>query len=121
MQITVSEWKIMNLLWEKPMSVMQLTRALNDETNWSKYTIIVLLKRMMEKETVSFTQDGRTKFFYPLIERESAELEESEDLLNKAFDGRLSLMVSTLARNNKISDKELDSLCELLNLKRADQ
>ena len=119
MQITVSEWKIINLLWQKPMTIMQLTKALYDETKWTKYTVITLLKRMLEKNTVYFVQDGRTKCFYPNVKREDAEIEESEDLLNKVFDGKLSLMVSALASRNKISDQEIDALCKMLNLERT--
>ena len=119
MQITVSEWKIIDLLWKKPMTIMQLTKELHDETQWTKYTIIVLLKRMLEKNTVRYTMEGRTKLFYPNVKREDAEIEESEDLLNKVFDGKISLMVSALANKNKISDEEIDALCKMLNLERS--
>ena len=120
MQITTSEWKIIKLLWEKPMTITQLTKELAEETQWTKYTIIVLLKRMLEKDTVYFVQEGRTKVFYPKVDKESAELSESEEFLNKVFDGRLSLMVSALTEKDKISEREISELCKLLHLKRSD-
>lgn len=119
MQLTSSEWKIISLLWEKPQTVMQLTKALQDETHWTKYTVIVLLKRMLEKNTVHYEMNGRTKVFYPSISRTEAELDEAEKTLSKAFKGSLPLMVSALANNNKISDSEIDEICKMLNLERV--
>lgn len=118
MQITNSEWKIINLLWQKPMTIMQLTKALYDETKWTKYTVITLLKRMLEKGTVHYVEEGRTKTFYPDVTRENAEYEESKELLDKAFNGRVSLMINTLVKKEKVDDREIDEICKLLNLKK---
>lgn len=119
MQLTTAEWKIIKLLWDKPRTVMQLTKELQDDTQWTKHTIIVLLKRMLEKNTVYFEMNGRAKLFYPNVSRDDAELEEAETVLNKAFDGSFSLMVSTLLSNNKISESEVSELCKMLNLERV--
>lgn len=119
MQLTTAEWKIIKLLWDKPRTVMQLTKELQDDTQWTKHTIIVLLKRMLEKNTVYFEMNGRAKLFYPNVSRDDAELEEAETVLNKAFDGSFSLMVSTLLSNNKISESEVSKLCKMLNLERV--
>lgn len=52
MRLTDSEWKIINCLWaNKSMTLMELTRALDAKTGWSKQTIITLLNRMVEKRT----------------------------------------------------------------------
>ena len=51
--LTEAEWKIMLLLWEKsPRTMMELTRALAEDTGWSKHTVITMLKRMAVKGTV---------------------------------------------------------------------
>ena len=39
--LTEAEWKIMLLLWEKsPRTMMELTRALAEDTGWSKHTAV---------------------------------------------------------------------------------
>ena len=49
MRLTDSEWKIANCLWNnKCMTLTELTRELLDSTGWTKYTIITLLKRMID-------------------------------------------------------------------------
>ena len=48
--VTDSEWKIMDQLWKNgEMTMTQITRALEEETGWSKHTVISLLKRMCQK------------------------------------------------------------------------
>ena len=38
-----SEWKLMNRLWQTaPMTITELTAALKEETGWSKNTVITI-------------------------------------------------------------------------------
>ena len=39
-----SEWKLMNRLWDQaPLTIMELTAALREETGWTKNTVITML------------------------------------------------------------------------------
>ncbi len=49
-QLSNYEWKMMNLIWEKePRTITELTKALAEETGWSKHTVITYLKRLEAK------------------------------------------------------------------------
>lgn len=120
MNITNSEWKIMEFLWKKPMTITQLTNALKEDTGWTKHAIIALLKRMLEKDTVYFEEGGKAKVFYPKIRRDEAVIKETEELLSKAFFGKASLFLNALVEKDAISEKEINEICELLNLRRKD-
>lgn len=61
MQVTNAEWKIMNILWEQPRTIMQITSMLSEETGWTKHTVITLLKRMQEKGTVYYVEGEKAK------------------------------------------------------------
>ena len=66
--LTEAEWKIMLLLWEKsPWTMMELTRALAEDTGWSKHTVITMLKRMAVKGTVRICEDGPVKTYFPCL------------------------------------------------------
>ena len=42
-----SEWKLMNRLWQtSPMTITELTAALREDTGWSKNTVITMLSRL---------------------------------------------------------------------------
>ena len=49
MQVNLSdsEWKLMNRLWEQsPRTIMDLTASLKEDTGWSKNTVITMLARL---------------------------------------------------------------------------
>ena len=55
-----SEWKLMNRLWQtSPMTITELTAALREDTGWSKNTVITMLSRLEGKEAVAGDVNGR--------------------------------------------------------------
>ena len=55
MQVNLSdsEWKLMNRLWEQsPRTIMELTASLKEDTGWSKNTVITMLARLEAKGAV---------------------------------------------------------------------
>ena len=49
-----SEWKLMNRLWEQsPRTITELTAAVREETGWSKNTVITMLSRLEAKGAVT--------------------------------------------------------------------
>lgn len=64
--LTDAEWKIMLVLWQRgPLTIMELTHALQTETGWTKHTVIALLRRMVTKGTASLEEQGRAKLVHP--------------------------------------------------------
>jgi BlaI family penicillinase repressor len=118
-RITESEWKVMNLLWEKPRTLMQLTKSLYEETKWTKFTVLTLLRRLLEKEAVSYTQQGRTKTFQASISRKEAEVEAANSMRNAFFAGRIPSMVSAMVEGKKPSEEEIEEICRILNIERV--
>ena len=54
-----SEWKLMNRLWQtSPMTITELTAALREDTGWSKNTVITMLSRLEGKEAVFWDKIG---------------------------------------------------------------
>lgn len=115
MHIANSEWKIMNLLWEKKMSVSQLTTALSAEKGWTKHTVIVLLKRLEERGCISYETIGRTKWFYPIVDRGETTFEATEEFLSRIYSGSCVSLFNNLVSNNAISEEELEALKALIN------
>lgn len=114
-QLSNYEWKIMNLIWNKePQTIMQITKALADETGWTKYTVITYLKRLEAKGAVHHEEGGRAKLYYADIKRKDAELQEIDSFLNKVFSGKLGLMINTMIKEEKLSDEEIEELADML-------
>ena len=113
--LTEAEWKSMLQLWERsPQTMMELTRALQPETGWTKHTVITMLKRMQQKGTVSINEDGPVKLYTPAVERGRVAREQNQTLLKRLFSGRASLLVNELVRSGSLSEQELGELEELI-------
>lgn len=111
-----SEWYIMEQLWKnEKMTIMQLFHALENDPGWSKSTVNTMLKRMMDKNLLSYEESEKARQYYPLISREEVALAETENLLNKIYEGSVSMMMSTLVKKKKISRKELEELYSILD------
>ncbi|MDE7199774.1 MAG: BlaI/MecI/CopY family transcriptional regulator [Lachnospiraceae bacterium] len=114
-RLSEAEWKVMNVLWdEAPQTIMQLTRRFQETTGWTKHTVMTFLRRMEDKGAVFYEAGGRAKLYYPKIERQEAVLQETEEFLERVFDGRMGLMLNTMVEQRALSGKEIAELYEIL-------
>ena len=114
--LTEAEWKILLLLWEKsPRTMMELTRALAQETGWSKHTVITMLKRMAVKGTVRICEDGPVKTYFPAVSKDRVAREQTQTLLKRLFSGRASLLVNDMMEQGELDDEELRELQNIIN------
>ena len=82
---------------------------------WSRSTTLTLLRRVENKGAVSSQTNNGLKTFIPLVKREDAALQETEDFLDRIYKGSLSLMVSSLTEKKALPKEEIDKLYDLLN------
>lgn len=114
-RLSEAEWKVMEVLWEAaPRTITQLTRYFQETTGWTKHTIMTFLKRMEEKGAVYYEAGERAKHYYPQIDRQEAALQETEEFLEKVFDGRMGLMLNTMVERKGLSGEEISELYEIL-------
>lgn len=114
-KLSEAEWKVMNLLWENaPRTMMQITNHFKGTTGWTKHTVMTFLRRMEEKGAVRHEEGERAKLYYPDIEKEETVLQETEDFLEKVFDGRMGLMLNTMVGKKALSREEIAELYEIL-------
>ena len=114
-RLSEAEWKVMGALWEEaPQTIMQMTRRFQETTGWTKHTIMTFLRRMEDKGAVRYDAGERAKLYYPQIERQEAALQETEDFLERVFEGRMGLMLNTMVEQKALSGKEISELYEIL-------
>ncbi len=114
-KLSEAEWKIISALWKnEPMTIMQLTAALKEETGWSKNTVITMLKRMEKKNAVAFEQRENAKHYYSLYKREDAAVYETDSFLKRLYNGSVGLMVNSLIENKVLSEEDISELYGIL-------
>jgi len=121
MNLTDMEWNVMELLWEKgQVTGREATEHMEAELDWSRSTTLTHLRRMEAKGAVgSRTVDG-LKTFIPLVKREDAVLQETNDFLGRIYKGSVSLMVSQLTQKQALPQEEIEELYAILDQMKAD-
>ena len=114
MTLNKSEWTIMEKLWEQPYTMMQLYHMLEEETGWSKSTVVTMLGRMVDKGLIAYSEGGRAREYYPLVTKEDVALSETKSLLDRVFKGSVNMMMSTLVKSNELSKDEINELQAIL-------
>lgn len=114
-RVTNSEWYLMDCLWEEhPRTLMQIVPLLKERVGWSKSTCATMVRRMSEKGLIGYEERGKTKYFYPKVEKENVVVQETRDFLQRIYDGSIGMMMSALMRQNDLSKEDIHELQEIL-------
>ena len=113
--LTEAEWSVMECLWDhSPKTGREVVQWLQERTNWSRSTCLTLLRRLEFKSAVGSENNSEPKLFYPLIGRNDAAVCETKSLIDRAYHGSLSLLVSAFTKETSLSQTEIDELYSIL-------
>ncbi len=115
-QISEAEFEVMKVIWKyAPINTNEVTDHLTKTTDWNPKTIHTLLKRLVAKGAITYEKQSRIFVYTPLIEEKEYVTQESSFFLKRYFDGDISAMVSSYLENDKLSEKEIDTLRNILS------
>ena len=112
--VTANEWKIMELLWQGPETLMEMVTRLGKSMNWSKSTVTTMIRRMTEKELITYHTEGRTKVFRAAVSREDVVAQETDSLLERAYRGSIGMMLSAMVSHKNLSKADIGELYAIL-------
>ena len=72
------------------------------------------LDSMEEKGLISYQEQGKARVFSPNVSLEHVAARETDSLLNRAYKGSLSMLVSNLVQRNGLSQDDIDELYAIL-------
>ena len=103
-KVTNSEWYVMNCLWtaEQSLPLMQIVPLLKQSNGWS------------EKGLIGYNEQGKTKYFFPKVNKEDVVVQETKDFLQRIYDGSVGTMMSALVRQNDLSLDDIHELQQIL-------
>ena len=106
--------EIMKVIWELGQAtVSEVLDTINRKLAYT--TVATTMKHLEQKGFLTYTVDGRTFVYQPLIQE--AEISQSmlSDLLERFFDNSVERLVNTLLETEQIDSVELDLLQQLIN------
>lgn len=115
MKISSAESVIMEALWRAaPRSAEDITAEVAAPQSWTLATVKTLINRLLKKQAIGATPEGRRYLYRPLIAREAWVGAESQGLLDRLFDGRLAPMVSHLSAAKALTPEDIAELKRLI-------
>lgn len=108
-----SELKVMDLLWkEGELPAKEIAKQLKDLIGWSKTTTYTVLKKCVEKHAILRIDPGF--ICRPLISREEVQRAETEDLIDRMYNGSEDLLIASLLGNRKMTPDDIARLKKMV-------
>ncbi|MBK7938934.1 MAG: BlaI/MecI/CopY family transcriptional regulator [Lewinellaceae bacterium] len=114
-KLTKAEEDVMHLIWEIGRgTVSDLLEKFEGEK--PPHSTVSSVVRILEKKGfVGHKAYGKTHEYFPLIGKEDYGRRSLGDVLRNYFDGSVSRLVSHLAEEEQLSERELEELLRILN------
>ena len=104
------------LIWDnEPLTSSQLVELCSDRLDWKKSTTYTVLRRLCQRGI--FQNEGGT--VTSLIGREEFAARQSEEFVDRAFDGSLPKFLAAFARRKKLSREEIEQIQRLIDENRG--
>lgn len=109
-----SELKVMNVLWkEGDCPARHIAEILTGEFGWNVNTTYTLIKRCIKKGAI---QRSEPNFMcHALIPREVVQGAETNELINKIYDGSVSKLFAALLDRQKLSAGQIEKLKQIVD------
>jgi BlaI family penicillinase repressor len=115
MRVSAAESVVMEALWRRhPLSAEEIVSEVASEQGWSEATVKTLLNRLLTKEAVTAARDGRRYLYSPKLARTDYVNEESRNLIDRLFEGRLASLVTHFSEREQLSAEDIAELKRLI-------
>ena len=115
-QLTKAETQIMNVLWSLPEGQGRSADIMKEmpEPKPALTTLLTFLKILKEKGFVAAEKLGKGQLFKALVSREDYTRTYMNEVKQTFFGGSLTSLVSFFAKEEQLSDKEIDEIVEII-------
>ena len=108
-----SELKIMGVLWrEGDVTAKHISDVMKEETGWNMNTTYTLIKRCIKKGAVERSEPHF--MCHALISQEEVQEAETEELINKIYDGSVDKLFAALLGRKKLSAEQIEKLKQIV-------
>lgn len=107
-----AEYKFMSIIWENsPVTSTELAKLANSELGWKKSTTYTVLRRLAERGVLV----NKNTLVSALVTREQVMRAESEEHIEKVYDGSIKLFLATFLQKEKLGAEEIDELRKIVD------
>lgn len=109
-----SELKVMDVLWrEGDTTAKHISDVLKEAVGWNMNTTYTLIKRCIKKGAI---QRSEPNFMcHALIPKEEVQEAETNELINKVYDGSADKLFAALLGRKKLSAQQIEKLRQIVD------
>ena len=108
-----SELKVMDVLWrEGDSTAKHIAVILGEEIGWNKNTTYTLIKRCIKKGAIERMEPNF--MCHALIPKEEIQKAETDELINKVYDGSADKLFAALLGRKHLSADQIEKLKQIV-------
>ena len=115
MKLSKTEEQLMQHLWKLEKAFMKDLLEQYDEPKPATTTIATLLKRMTDKGYIAYKTHGKSREYYPLIQKSAYFSKHLNGLIKHFFNDSASQFASFFTKETNLSEAELKELRSIID------
>lgn len=115
--LTKAETQVMNVLWSMPEEQGRSAEIMErmPEPKPALTTLLTFLKILKDKGFITAEKIGKGQLFKATVSRNDYTRSYMKEVKNTFFGGSVASLVSFFAKNEELSQQEIDEIIEIIN------
>lgn len=111
-KIFESEYRFCLILWEhEPIKSSELVALCKEKLGWKPTTTYTVIKRLSERGVLK----NENTVVSSLVSKDEVQAAELNEMLEKTFEGSLPAFIAAFTKQQKLSEKELDAVQQMID------
>ena len=107
-----SEYRFCLILWEnEPVKSSKLVELCKEQLGWKPTTTYTVIKRLSERGVLKNENTVVTS----LVSKDEVQAAEINEMVEKTFEGSLPAFVAAFTKHQKLSEKEIDAVQQMID------
>lgn len=115
MQLTKTEEQLMELLWKQERAFMKDLLDLFPDPKPATTTVATLLKRMADKGFVGYKEYGKSREYFPLVEKSDYFSKQVNGMIQSFFNNSAVQFASFFTKETDLTENELKELRKIID------
>lgn len=118
MEISPAEWQVMRIAWTlNRVTSNQVIEILQEKQDWKPATIKTLLRRLVQKQALKTTKQGRCFIYEPLVGEQATMDMAADNLFSSICEMHVGSTLAHVIDEHELSQADIKELQKILKAK----
>jgi BlaI family penicillinase repressor len=119
-KIADSEWRVMQVLWERgSQTANDVVNALSSGVKWKPRTIKTLISRLVKKGAIKVKEEGNRYRYSAAVNESACIRSETKIFVRRVYKGAMTPALAAFLEDAELSAQDIDELLEILDQKKG--